>query len=109
LRNHPWSDRMSRLRSGVAIGFAFPNILQNFSRWTASVMCGAIPCGDEMKIDAFEGRVDEIQARATIIKTYAHPMPRMIHAMLRSYDQVLTAVVDVLDKDQKAAKDRSAA
>ncbi len=55
---------------GVAIGFAFQNILQNFLAGLLLLWSEPFRVGDEIKVDAFEGRVQEIQARATIIKTY---------------------------------------
>jgi small conductance mechanosensitive channel len=174
---------------GVAIGFAFQNILQNFLAGLLLLWAEPFRVGDEIKVDAFEGRVEGIQARATVIKTYderevvipnadlfthsvivntamgsrrwqydldvkrsqnlqqvkdiivnairrvpgvlSDPPPEAFavdatpdtlklrilwsthdsrqHQMLGSYDQVLTAVVEALDKSQKAAKDRSAA
>jgi small conductance mechanosensitive channel len=54
----------------VAIGFAFQNILQNFLAGLLLLWAEPFRVGDEIKIDAFEGTVKEIQTRATIIKTY---------------------------------------
>src|SRR5258708_26161664 len=56
--------------SGVAIGFAFQNILQNFLAGLLLLWAEPFRVGDEIKLDAFEGTVKEIQTRATIIKTY---------------------------------------
>jgi small conductance mechanosensitive channel len=56
--------------SGVAIGFAFQNILQNFVAGLLLLWAEPFRVGDEIKMDAFEGTVEEIQTRATIIKTY---------------------------------------
>src|SRR5579859_721910 len=56
--------------SGVAIGFAFQNILQNFLAGLLLLWSEPFRVGDEIKVDAFEGTVEEIQPRATIIKTY---------------------------------------
>ena len=55
---------------GVAIGFAFQNILQNFLAGLLLLWAEPFRIGDEIKIDNFEGTVEEIQTRATIIKTY---------------------------------------
>jgi small conductance mechanosensitive channel len=55
---------------GVAIGFAFQNILQNFLAGLLLLWAEPFRVGDEIKLDAFEGKVEEIQTRATIIKTY---------------------------------------
>jgi small conductance mechanosensitive channel len=55
---------------GVAIGFAFQNILQNFLAGLLLLWTEPFRVGDEIKLDAYEGTVEEIQTRATIIKTY---------------------------------------
>lgn len=55
---------------GVAIGFAFQNILQNFLAGLLLLWAEPFRVGDEIKLDPYEGKVEEIQARATIIKTY---------------------------------------
>ncbi len=55
---------------GVAIGFAFQNILQNFLAGLLLLWAEPFRVGDEIKLDIYEGTVEEIQARATIIKTY---------------------------------------
>jgi small conductance mechanosensitive channel len=55
---------------GVAIGFAFQNILQNFLAGLLLLWAEPFRIGDEIKIDPYEGTVEEIQTRATIIKTY---------------------------------------
>ena len=55
---------------GVAIGFAFQNILQNFLAGLLLLWAEPFRIGDEIKLDNFEGIVEEIQTRATIIKTY---------------------------------------
>ena len=55
---------------GVAIGFAFQNILQNFLAGLLLLWEQPFRVGDEIKVDAYEGTVEEIQTRATIIKTY---------------------------------------
>jgi small conductance mechanosensitive channel len=56
--------------SGVAIGFAFQNILQNFLAGLLLLWTEPFRVGDEIKLDTFEGTVVDIQTRATIIKTY---------------------------------------
>ena len=55
---------------GVAIGFAFQNILQNFLAGLLLLWAEPFRVGDEIKLDNYEGTVEEIQARATIIETY---------------------------------------
>src|ERR1700675_4357677 len=56
--------------SGVAIGFAFQNILQNFLAGLLLLWAEPFRIGDEIKLEPYEGTVEEIQTRATIIKTY---------------------------------------
>src|SRR5712691_2550715 len=56
--------------SGVAIGIAFQNILQNFLAGLLLLWAEPFRIGDEIKLDNFEGSVEEIQTRATFIKTY---------------------------------------
>jgi small conductance mechanosensitive channel len=56
--------------SGVAVGFAFQNILQNFLAGLLLLWAEPFRVGDEIKLDNYEGTVEEIQARATIIETY---------------------------------------
>ena len=55
---------------GVAIGFAFQNILQNFLAGLLLLWAEPFRIGDEIKLDNFEGMVEEIQTRATMVKTY---------------------------------------
>jgi small conductance mechanosensitive channel len=55
---------------GVAIGFAFQNILQNYLAGLLLLWAEPFRIGDEIKLDSFEGTVEDIQTRATIIKTF---------------------------------------
>lgn len=55
---------------GVAIGFAFQNILQNFLAGLLLLWAQPFRVGDEINVAPFEGTVKEIQTRATIIETY---------------------------------------
>jgi len=67
----PASDLIKILGiSGVAIGFAFQNILQNFLAGLLLLWAEPFRIGDEIKLDNYEGSVEEIQTRATFIKTY---------------------------------------
>jgi len=56
--------------SGVAIGFAFRDILQNFLAGILLLLAEPFRVGDQIVINDFEGTVEEIQTRATFIKTY---------------------------------------
>jgi len=55
---------------GVAIGFAFQNILQNFLAGLLLLWAEPFRVGDEINLSPYEGTVKEIQTRATIIETY---------------------------------------
>lgn len=54
---------------GVAIGFAFQNILQNFLAGILLLLHEPFRIGDEITVTGFTGIVDTIQTRATIIHT----------------------------------------
>ncbi len=53
----------------VAIGFAFQNILQNFLAGILILMQEPFEIGDWINITGLEGRVEDIQTRATIVST----------------------------------------
>lgn len=54
----------------IAIGFAFRDILQNFLAGILLLVNEPFRLGDQIRIEDYEGTVDEIQTRATLIKTY---------------------------------------
>lgn len=56
--------------SSVAIGFAFRDILQNFLAGILLLLAEPFRIGDQIIINDFEGTVEDIQTRATFIKTY---------------------------------------
>jgi small-conductance mechanosensitive channel len=56
--------------SGVVIGFAFKDIFQNFLAGILLLVTNPFEVGDQIIVDTFEGDVEEIQARATLITTY---------------------------------------
>jgi small-conductance mechanosensitive channel len=56
--------------SGVAIGFAFRDILQNFLAGILILLAQPFRIGEEIKVGGFEGVVQEIQARATLLRTW---------------------------------------
>jgi small conductance mechanosensitive channel len=58
--------------SGVVVGFAFKDILQNFLAGILLLVTNPFAIGDQIIVDAFEGTVEEIQTRATLIRTYDH-------------------------------------
>lgn len=55
---------------GVAIGFAFKDILQNFMAGLLILMREPFKIGDQIISGDFEGTVEAIETRATMIKTY---------------------------------------
>jgi small-conductance mechanosensitive channel len=54
----------------VAIGFAFRDIFQNFLAGILLLITQPFHIGDQIVVTGFEGTVEDIQTRATIIKTY---------------------------------------
>ncbi len=56
--------------SGVAIGFAFRDILQNFLAGILILLTEPFQISDQIVVNGFEGTVEEIQTRATTIRTY---------------------------------------
>lgn len=56
--------------SGVAIGFAFRDILQNFLAGILILLTEPFQIDDQIVFKTFEGTVENIQTRATTIRTY---------------------------------------
>ncbi|WP_334186351.1 mechanosensitive ion channel family protein [Noviherbaspirillum sp.] len=56
--------------SSVAIGFAFRDILQNFLAGILILLTQPFRIGDQIVLDEFEGTVENIETRATFIRTY---------------------------------------
>ena len=56
--------------SSVAIGFAFRDILQNFLAGILLLVTQPCRIGDQIVAGSYEGTVEEIQTRATFIRTY---------------------------------------
>ena len=56
--------------SGVAIGFAFRDILQNFLAGVLILLTEPFQIDDQIVFKDFEGTVENIQTRATTIRTY---------------------------------------
>ena len=54
----------------VALGFAFKDVLQNLFAGFLILLYRPFRIGDQIRIDEFEGTVEEISVRATKIKTY---------------------------------------
>ena len=55
---------------GVAIGFAFKDIFQNFLAGILLLLTKPFTVGDQIIFKDFEGTVEDIQTRATYLKTY---------------------------------------
>jgi small-conductance mechanosensitive channel len=55
---------------GVAIGFAFKDILQNFLAGILILVTRPFVVGDQIRFKDYEGTVEDIQTRATYVKTY---------------------------------------
>jgi small-conductance mechanosensitive channel len=55
---------------GVVIGFAFKDIFQNFLAGILLLITNPFQIGDQILVDAFEGTIEDIQTRATMITTY---------------------------------------
>ena len=56
--------------SSVAIGFAFKDVLQNFLSGILILLNQPFRLRDQIRVGEFEGTVEEIQTRATLIRTY---------------------------------------
>ena len=56
--------------SSVAIGFAFQDILQNWLAGILILLRQPFEIGDQIVVQDFEGTVEKVQVRSTIIKTY---------------------------------------
>lgn len=56
--------------SSVAIGFAFRDILQNFLAGILLLLTEPFRIGDQIRFGEYEGIVEDIQTRATMIRTY---------------------------------------
>ncbi|QJX46249.1 mechanosensitive ion channel [Hymenobacter taeanensis] len=55
---------------GIAIGFAFKDIFQNFLAGILLLLTEPFKINDQIKYKDFEGTVESIQTRATTIRTY---------------------------------------
>jgi len=55
---------------GVAFGFAFKDIFQNFFAGILILLTSPFRVGDQIAVKDFEGTVERIETRATLIKTY---------------------------------------
>src|ERR1700686_2122428 len=81
--------------SGVAIGFAFQNILQNFLAGLLLLWAEPFRIGGEIKLEPYEGTVEEIQTRATIIKTYDGRRVVIPNADLFTHSVTVNTALDI--------------
>ena len=78
--------------SGVAIGFAFKDIFQNFLAGIIILISRPFRIGDQILVKGFEGTVEDIQTRATLIRTYDNRIVVIPNTVLFSEEvTVLTA------------------
>lgn len=56
--------------TGVAIGFAFQDVLQNFFAGLILLISEPFKIGDQVAVNDYEGTVKQIETRATTIHTY---------------------------------------
>jgi small-conductance mechanosensitive channel len=54
---------------GIVIGFALQDIVKQFAAGVLLLMLRPFRIGDDVKIGEFEGRVTQVQLRATVLKT----------------------------------------
>jgi small conductance mechanosensitive channel len=65
------ADALATLGVGsIAVGFAFKDILQNWIAGLIILLRQPFRRGDKIAINNYEGTVEHIEARATILKTY---------------------------------------
>lgn len=55
---------------GVAIGFAFRDVLQNLLAGILILLTRPFVIGDQIKAGSYEGTVDDVWVRATVLRTY---------------------------------------
>lgn len=101
----------------VAIGFAFHDLFQNFLAGILLLLTSPFQIGDQIIVQQFEGTVEDIEMRATTIKTYdgrrivipntdlftnsvivntAFHRRRMEYTIRVSYDNEIDAVKEVI-------------
>lgn len=56
--------------TGIAIGFAFKDIFENFLAGILILVTEPFAIGDQIMFGAFEGTIEEIETRATKMRTY---------------------------------------
>ena len=108
----------------VAIGFAFRDILQNFLAGILLLVNQPFRIGDQIIADKLEGTVEDIQTRATYVRTYdgrrvvvpnsdlftnlvtvntAFETRRLEHVIGISYDDDIETAIGVLERVMRGA------
>jgi small-conductance mechanosensitive channel len=75
--------------SGFVIGFAFQDILSHFLAGIILLAGRTFQIGDQITVNAYEGTVEEINLRATFLRTYDHRL-----VIIPNADVFTTAVVN---------------
>jgi small-conductance mechanosensitive channel len=81
--------------SGVAIGFAFRDILQNFLAGILLLLTEPFRIGDQIIVNNFEGTVEDIQTRATMIRTYDGRRVVIPNAELFTQPVIVNTALDI--------------
>lgn len=94
---------------GIAVGFAFKDILQNFIAGILILLSEPFVRGDQIIFKEYEGTVDQIKTRATTIRTYSGRKIVIPNAELFENVVVVHTGYDMLclDYDFKIGKDTS--
>jgi small conductance mechanosensitive channel len=69
-RRYRYARNLGLVLGRMSQAFAFRDILQNFLAGIILLLHEPFRLGDQIKVDEFEGTVEAIESRATIIKTY---------------------------------------
>jgi small-conductance mechanosensitive channel len=85
--------------SGIAVGFAFKDIFQNFLAGILLLVTEPFSIGDEISVAGFEGTVEDVQTRATIIRTYDHRRVVVPNATLFTQSVVVNTAFAVRRSD----------
>ena len=79
---------------GVAIGFAFKDIFENFLAGTLILLTRPFVVGDQIKMGDYEGTVEFIETRATTLKTFDHKRVVIPNADLYTNSVVVNTAYD---------------
>jgi small conductance mechanosensitive channel len=81
--------------SGIAVGFAFKDIFQNFLAGILLLVTEPFSIGDEISVSGFEGTVEDVQTRATVIRTFDHRRVVVPNATLFTQSVVVNTAFSV--------------